>query len=62
MKKDAKPSYLYTHGRLSEISDTDLYKFLCENEERDAAFLAIVCSELLRRQMADEKKSAEYED
>jgi hypothetical protein len=55
-------SYKTTRGRLSDISNADLYKILCENEEHDSGYLAMICSEVLRRQMADLEKSAEYKD
>ena len=50
------------YGNLHEISDRELYQFLQENEKRDAAFLAIICSEVLRRIIEIENKSIQADD
>lgn len=44
-----EPSFEELYGHLRDIPNETLYKFLEENETKDAAFLAIVCSEILRR-------------
>lgn len=53
-KKPKKGSMKATYGSLHDIPNETLYKFLEENETRDAAFLAIVCSEILRRSVKGE--------
>jgi hypothetical protein len=45
-------SYEKLYGSLHEIPNEKLWEFLEENESRDTAFLAIVCSEVLRRSVA----------
>ena len=46
-----EPTFDEQYGALHDIPNETLYKFLEENETRDAAFLAIVCSEILRRRI-----------
>lgn len=55
-------SFANQYGKLSDISDEELYEFLQENENREAHFLAIVCSEVLRRMMEEEFKPNSCED
>lgn len=49
-------SFQDNYGSLRDIPNETLYKFLEENETRDAEFLAIVCSEILRRGLNRESK------
>lgn len=41
---------------LREYTDQELYEFLELNQVKDAAVLACICSEILRRKMKDEFK------
>jgi succinate dehydrogenase flavin-adding protein (antitoxin of CptAB toxin-antitoxin module) len=56
------PRYRSQYGKLCDISDEELYNFLEENEESDAAFLAFICSEVLKRQLKERHSPAKYED
>lgn len=57
-----KESYYYKYGKLKDIPDEDLFKILQENYNKDAAFLAFISSEVLRRIIEQEYKSVQADD
>lgn len=57
-----KGSWRKEYGPLQAISDDQLYQWLCQNNTRDAAFLAIISSEVLRRQQEKLYKPSMCED
>ena len=57
-----EPPYENIRLRLREISTDELYKFLQKNQQLDASFLAIVTSEVVRRQLELEYSTANYEE
>lgn len=61
-KPKKKRGYAKTYGSLHEVDDAELHMFLEENETRDAAFLAMVCSEILRRQGVQELAAKKFID
>lgn len=58
----AEGSWRKEYGPLQAISYQQLFEWLCQNNTRDAAFLAIICSEVLRRQLEKEERNHKYDD
>lgn len=56
-----EPPYENIRSNLREISTDELYKFLQKNHQLDASFLAIISSELLRRQLIQKYDRENYE-
>lgn len=61
-KAAAIASFGMRYGNLREIPDEELHRFLEDNETHDAAFLAIVCSEVLRRQCVHKAATKKFID